>query len=205
MQSATSTLTTQLYQAGAGAGKTRKLTETIIASALKFKAEHERFPRIVVTTFTRKATQELRERLMLKADEIGDRELTDFLVSPSHVHISTIHGVLHTFLARFGHRFGIDPAFEVVDERENRHLAKRALKVVIFQDDSHQNLLEEYDVNLLVDMLLGYYEAKLSSKNIRALTERDLMATINGMRGEFKERLLASAAAIESEAPGGAW
>ncbi|HEX4925077.1 MAG TPA: UvrD-helicase domain-containing protein, partial [Bdellovibrionales bacterium] len=200
-----SPLQTQLYQAGAGAGKTRKLTETIIEAAQKFKEDRGRFPRIVVTTFTRKATQELRERLMLKADEIGDPELTALLVSPSHVHISTIHGVLHTFLARYGHVFGIDPAFEVIDERDNRHLARRALKKVIFDNESYQELLEDFDINLLVHMLLGFYEASMGSEELRAITEDELREAMNEIKADVQAKLARVVARIESEVTDAKW
>ena len=59
MSSTSSQLKNEILRAGAGAGKTTKLTETFLGFASQFKSDHGKFPRIVVTTFTRKATQEL--------------------------------------------------------------------------------------------------------------------------------------------------
>ena len=53
-----------IIRAGAGAGKTTTLTETVLGIAENFKKTHDRWPKLIVTTFTRKATQELRERLL---------------------------------------------------------------------------------------------------------------------------------------------
>ncbi len=63
----------RLLQAGAGAGKTTTLVATFISFVKAFRQTHQNeYPRIVVTTFTRKATQEVRERLMKKALELGE-------------------------------------------------------------------------------------------------------------------------------------
>ena len=56
-----------IYRAGAGAGKTTQLIQQIQNYAFHFYQQNERWPRVIVTTFTRKATQELKERLILRA------------------------------------------------------------------------------------------------------------------------------------------
>ena len=47
-----------ITKAGAGAGKTRGLVEKV-AEVFKQYQQNQAWPRIVITTFTRKATQEL--------------------------------------------------------------------------------------------------------------------------------------------------
>ena len=56
-----------LWRAGAGAGKTYNLVERVLRIEQEWRKKPEsqgRSPRLVVTTFTRMATQELRMRLM---------------------------------------------------------------------------------------------------------------------------------------------
>ena len=62
-------LQSQFIRAGAGAGKTTKLISSFLDFATEFKNKHQRLPRIIMTTFTRKATQEVKERLSLTSDE----------------------------------------------------------------------------------------------------------------------------------------
>ena len=67
MQSASSYINqSTLYKAGAGAGKTTSLIKQIQNYAIAFYQEYQKWPKIVVTTFTRKATQELKERLTVQ-------------------------------------------------------------------------------------------------------------------------------------------
>src|ERR1700712_3645685 len=94
-------LNLEIVRAGAGAGKTTRLTRQVLDVVAEFLRTEKRFPHLVVTTFTRKATQELRERLMLEAVSHGDFALLEYVSSKSHLSISTIHGVLSLFLSRF--------------------------------------------------------------------------------------------------------
>lgn len=98
MSSPTFELNNIIVRAGAGAGKTTRLTQTVLDVAQGFKKKHARWPRVVVTTFTRKATQELRERLVTVTCRDQSQELLQYVSSPSQVFISTIHGVLNLFL-----------------------------------------------------------------------------------------------------------
>ena len=66
---------TQIVQAGAGAGKTYGLVQQVTDVALWWRQKYGRWPRMVVTTFTRMATQELRERLLIKALELRANNL----------------------------------------------------------------------------------------------------------------------------------
>ena len=86
--------TSLLVRAGAGAGKTTLLIKTFIDFCNEFESVHQRLPRIAITTFTRKATQEVKERLSVKALEKKDDKLFQHINKKSMVHISTIHGVL---------------------------------------------------------------------------------------------------------------
>ena len=53
----------QLVKAGAGTGKTTCLVNEVHSLFGKFRDKKGRDPRLIVCTFTRKASQELKERL----------------------------------------------------------------------------------------------------------------------------------------------
>ena len=89
--------------AGPGTGKTRTLTHRIAAQI----AERGLPPRACLAlTFTRRAAQEMRERLSVLIPRQADR-LT----------VTTFHGLGLTILREYGSRSGLAPGFEVADER----------------------------------------------------------------------------------------
>src|SRR5690242_20495236 len=127
MSSSPSELGNTVVRAGAGAGKTRGLVEKIVEVYRHFQTQGQ-LPRVVLTTFTRKATQELKERLILKACVGRDAGLLQFVSDPSRLQISTIHGVLNSFLRQVGHLAGLDAGFTIVSESEAAHMARLALR-----------------------------------------------------------------------------
>jgi ATP-dependent helicase/nuclease subunit A len=142
----------EIVRAGAGAGKTYTLTHKVMDIAEQSLALQKRLPRIVVTTFTRKATQELRERLMLLALE-EKPHLIDFVNSRSHLVVSTIHGVMDLFLKRYGGIINMDPGYTVIGSGEASKLARQTLRQVILRDDATTSLLEKFPFNRLVSLV----------------------------------------------------
>ena len=57
----------EIIKAGAGAGKTTHLINSLMDCILQHYRQHKKFPRVAVSTFTRKATCELKERVIIKA------------------------------------------------------------------------------------------------------------------------------------------
>lgn len=121
-----------LWRAGAGAGKTYNLVLRVMRMAEVWASQHGgEFPRVVVTTFTRKATQELRERLMeaaLKRAADGDGRLVPFVTSRSSLFVTTMHGVMDSYLRAFGSRLGLEAGFRVGAGDEIETLARRVSK-----------------------------------------------------------------------------
>lgn len=126
LPSSTSEYVKQIVKAGAGAGKTHDLIEKIYRMV-----SPDHVPHIIVCTFTKKATQELKERIIKKA--LSDKEqhpkkfraMLNFIKSPSFLHISTIHGVLTLFLQTQGGSIGLDPEFSIVEDAESLKLQKK--------------------------------------------------------------------------------
>ncbi len=114
----------EIVHAGAGAGKTTELTVTVERLFDEHFARQKKLPRFVVCTFTRKATQELRERLLRRALKKGDPDFLRFTAAQGCLFISTIHGVLHRFLRESGADFDLPEQIELLNEPEARVQAK---------------------------------------------------------------------------------
>jgi len=150
-----------IIQAGAGAGKTTELVSRVLSYAIEFKKKNHRYPKIVVTTFTIKATQELKERLIkacfkLEA-EISARvasELQEWLLS-SQVIITTIHSAVLRFLREQGSEIGLKSDFEVIENP--KPIISEFLKKSYFQSPEIQNLIlpiyQYFNFYELVDIL----------------------------------------------------
>jgi len=147
-----------ILRAGAGAGKTTTLTHLFLDYASSFKEKQNRFPHVVVTTFTRKATQELKERLLKLALERNRSDLFQYVSNKSHVQISTIHGVLSLFLGRHGNKMGLTSDFKLLSALQERNLRKKTLRRLIFSNPDYEALLENYSFFQLESVLQRYFE-----------------------------------------------
>ncbi len=142
MSSTPFSLKSTIIQAGAGAGKTTNLIQTFIQNVKLFKAEHQRFPHVVISTFTRKATQELKERLYAQALKENDQELFEYLNKKSWVHISTLHGLLVPFLSRYGSKAGLNPELKIIGSAESEKNLKRLVKKAFEKNSDLVDILD---------------------------------------------------------------
>jgi len=198
-----------VVRAGAGAGKTTELTERVLKLAENFHAQHGRYPHFVVTTFTRKATQELRERLVHKALEKKNQSLLDFVKSPSHLHISTIHGVLSLFLSRFGSAMGLSPRLKIVNDRSQMFLLKKTLRDLCSKDESlalaFQTVLEDAEFDDVLSAFLTYFELSLRFGEPPRLQEKDILQGFAAERAALVSEAHALSEKIFSETEHEAW
>ncbi len=160
MSGPTSELTSEIVRAGAGAGKTYYLVHKVLELGRSFEQQHGRKPRIVVTTFTRKATEELRERLIREAAEQQSLDMLEYVSSRSLVWISTIHGVLNLMLKKLGPLLDVDSGFKLVDESQIETMARKVLRDILVQKPEALELLEIFPMHRLTRMLLAFYEAQ---------------------------------------------
>ena len=161
MSSPSSVITSKIIQAGAGAGKTTNLIQTFVSFVDQFKKKHQRYPRIVVTTFTKKATQELKERLLAKAYQIDDLDLAQYLGSSSQVHISTIHGILVPFLSRYGNKCGLNPEVRIMSQLEQQKTYRKLLKKIFLNHPESLDLLEYLSWDELIQGLHFYFQKRI--------------------------------------------
>lgn len=174
MSSAAFELKDLILKAGAGAGKTTRLTREFIEYAQGFEQKNKRYPNIVVTTFTRKATQELKERLLKRALELEDERLFQYVSTKSKVQISTIHGVLSLFLSRYGSYAGLTPDFKILSDSEIRKLSRKVLKNHLFNKQEYLELLENYEFSVLEEMILKYFSEGQFHSELRPVNAEEL-------------------------------
>lgn len=213
MSSAPSELKNQLknivVRAGAGAGKTTELTQRVLSLAESFKKTHERFPRLMVTTFTRKATQELKERLLKKAMEMEQPELIRFVKSPGRLHISTIHGILSLFLSKYGTVIGLSPRFAILSHKKNQILIKKKIRELCEKNFefnlSFQTLLESVEFSDLLDGLYQFSVHSHEFENMRPATADDFTRIMQKKSDEMKVLLKQYAQDIRSAGLPEAW
>lgn len=111
----------EFVSAGAGSGKTYKLTETI-ASALETGAARPHA--ILATTFTVKASTELRERArasLLKKGRI------DLATAIGQARLGTVNSVCGQMLKRFCFELGLSPDQTVLSEGQAKRLLEASL------------------------------------------------------------------------------
>ncbi|MGZ3818241.1 MAG: UvrD-helicase domain-containing protein [Bdellovibrio sp.] len=205
MSSTSSELKNIILRAGAGAGKTTTLTQTFLKFASDFKESHGKFPRIVVTTFTRKATQELKERLLAKALSEGREDLFHYVSSKSQVQISTIHGVLSLFLSRYGSSIGLTPDYKIMSEAEIRKNARKIMRRYILEDSNYQELLEEYDFQTLESALLKYFSENVIFPEMTFIDKEELQREAEGILNDISSKLKRVCTEIEHETSNDKW
>ncbi|MDR3706684.1 MAG: UvrD-helicase domain-containing protein [Capsulimonadaceae bacterium] len=103
-----------LLGAGPGTGKTRTLVARCVHLVLERKVSAES---ILALTFSRKAAEEMRERLI--ASGIGGRRAGPW--------IGTFHSFGLELLRRYGHHVGLRPGWRLLDGQEAFHMLERNL------------------------------------------------------------------------------
>lgn len=111
--------------AGAGSGKTFRLTEILYKALLNGDARPEG---VIATTFTRKAAQELRERARSK---LMDNQAWGLVHQIGAARIGTVNGVCGELLQRFAFEAGVSTSLRVLDERQAKLLFRQALDAVL--------------------------------------------------------------------------
>ncbi|MBI4388358.1 MAG: UvrD-helicase domain-containing protein [Candidatus Omnitrophica bacterium] len=134
-------------RAGAGTGKTRVLVERFIYILENHLASPSE---ILAITFTEKAANEMKSRIVQRLKEVGLNEARREI---ENAYIGTIHAFCARLLKEHPVEAGIDPAFRVIEEEESNLLKEVAL----------DRLMEERFQGPRVFELLSLY----SEENVR--------------------------------------
>lgn len=196
---------TKIFRAGAGAGKTTRLVKEVYDFYKDFKGKKEKNPRVVLTTFTRKATQELRERLMHEAQKKKDYDFLNFVLSKNSLLISTIHGTLQLFLKQYAQKIDLDPGFKLTDEKELFKRAKIILKELLSENDDLQNLLEELTFKDLTTLIIRHDREKKIYPNATYFNMEDMLRSQKEVLEYYAESFLKFSDRIISETENSKW
>lgn len=154
-----------LISASAGSGKTSTVIDRVVA-LIKRGA---RIDEMVICTFTRAASADMKEKLYTKLfdgiDGAGGENLRAALDSIASAEISTLHSWCQRILRAHFYAVGLDPAFEVAEEAEAEMLLNESIEAVI------GDALEGGDKDFLF-----FYDALLTHRRHFALSR--LMRTV---------------------------
>jgi len=164
-----------LVLAGAGSGKTRVLTYR----AAHLLARGVPPPRLLLLTFTKKASQVMQTRL---GELMGQ-----FLVVPWS---GTFHHVGYRLLREFGHRIGVDGARTLLDREDQRDLIKEIRDEVCGGGEGSEGLPPAAAIQTLLSLsanLLLPVEELVRRRSPWLLPALDRIETIAGMYRSAKE------------------
>ena len=133
-------MTKTYISASAGSGKTYTVTTKVANLIRNNQLKPEK---VIITTFTKAAAQELRERTKT---ELVNLKLYDQAQQMEHALIGTVHSVANSFLTKYWYLLGIMPDAAAMEEEE--------LKV--FRDHSLRGLLEPHQRQFLYDFVEKY-------------------------------------------------
>lgn len=115
--------------AGAGSGKTYKLTETL--SDL-IKADKCSVAEIIMTTFTEKAAADLRletkKKLLCKNEFQAAAEI-------ENATIGTVHSIAFEYIKRYWYKLGISASVSAIDDGQKTDIVKSLLSKVVTEED----------------------------------------------------------------------
>jgi len=138
--------TITFISAGAGSGKTTRLTGILGEKLLGGQVEPEG---IIATTFTNKAAAELKERVR---SMLLEKNRQDLAVSIVEARIGTVNSVCGGLLKRFAFELGLTMEQKVIDEHAAMEQLSRALDEAVCLDE-----LEEITV---LAQRLGFVDAR---------------------------------------------
>jgi ATP-dependent helicase/nuclease subunit A len=138
--------------AGAGSGKTRVLVERYLFLLSKGFSTDE----LAAITFTKKAAQEMKERLLAARP--------DLTAELERAQISTIHSLCQRVIQEHPLQARIDPRFRVGEEWETRMLLAEVIEEVVDEEGALDELGTASDVCALV---LDLYGKMLSKGDLR--------------------------------------
>ncbi len=157
--------------AGAGSGKTNVLVERFLHAVTKKKIDPER---ILAITFTEKAANEMKSRLVAECRERG---LHDFRRKLETAYISTIHSFCSRLLKENPIEAGVDPFFQVLSAGEAEILMNQTMDR-LFEGNSDNTIwlrvLSEFGEEPTRNAIKKFYEMDRAVGGADIFKPRDL-------------------------------
>jgi ATP-dependent exoDNAse (exonuclease V) beta subunit len=117
----------KIISAGAGSGKTYRLTQEMVALLKK----DVRPGGIIATTFTKKAAAELQERVRVQLLKEGMSDAAEAIGSAM---IGTVHSLGVKLLQRFAYEAGVSPEVAIIAEEDHQMLFNLSLATVLTEE-----------------------------------------------------------------------
>ncbi len=118
----------KIISAGAGSGKTYRLTNEMVQLLHPDSGKNIRGNGIIATTFTKKAAAELQERVRQKLLEEGLTKEADDLTNAL---IGTVHSLGVKLLKRFAFEAGVSPEVDIIADEDQQIFFNLALAAVL--------------------------------------------------------------------------
>ena len=118
----------KIISAGAGSGKTYRLTQEMVALLNPDNPDRVRANGIIATTFTNKAAAELQERVRTKLLEEGLVTEADELTNAL---IGTVHGLGVKLLKRFAFEAGVSPEVDIIADEDQQTMFNQSLAAIL--------------------------------------------------------------------------
>jgi len=157
----------KIISAGAGSGKTYRLTEEMVA-LLKGGV---RASGIIATTFTNKAAAELQERVRVK---LLEQNLTKAADQLANALIGTVHGLGVKLLKRFAFEAGVSPQVDIIADGDHQFMFNQSLSTVLTQERMEQ--MEHYSNRLGLNKK-GDYDWRKAVKEVTDIARANDFST----------------------------
>ncbi len=156
-----SDLNLKIISAGAGSGKTFRLTQEMAKTYIQEKGV--RISGILATTFTAKAAAELQERVRAKLLEMNEFEKANEL---SNAMIGTVHSIGVKLLKRFAFEAGVSPEVDIISDEDQQVMFNNALATVLTNE--HLRNMDRLVNKLGLNKSTKDYDWR---KNVREITD----------------------------------
>ena len=146
---------TTFVSAGAGSGKTYRLTQDIAQTIIDGKCQAEQ---IILTTFTEAAAKELREKVR---STLYSKGLYEAAMNIDNAAIGTIHSIAYQFVSRYWYLLGISANVSIMDNEGSKFCISQSLA----------SLPSKVDMDLFYNVLNSFNVTK--SINNRTIPDPD--------------------------------
>ena len=120
---------TTFVSAGAGSGKTYRLTQDIAQTIIDGKCQAEQ---IILTTFTEAAAKELREKVR---STLYSKGLYEAAMNIDNAAIGTIHSIAYQFVSRYWYLLGISANVSIMDTEGSKFCISQSLASLPTEED----------------------------------------------------------------------
>ena len=133
---------TTFVSAGAGSGKTYRLTQEIAQMITDGKCKAEE---IILTTFTEAAAKELREKVR---STLYSKGLYEAAMNIDNAAIGTIHSIAYQFVSRYWYLLGISANVSIMDDDSKDFCVSQSLASLPTEEDMtmFDNVLNSFNV-----------------------------------------------------------